>query len=225
MPHKQFKSFRVNLMERKKTALDVWTKKIWIDLDNSPHIPFFNPEYKAMERIYAHFFTSMYSYIDLYIMHLSREIMTKLNDKDYFEFLTGFKPMKNPKERINYLINYFSICKRDKLNEILKGKKWEDTLVTLIEVRDTISHRNPIVTQDILKEKFPILLKQVQQLIDTNMKLEEKSTDPMFTKLFSETLFLFETILLFELIMRNCYSFLALIDQALFKSDFARNKK
>ncbi len=66
-------------------------------------LPFMNPEFKTMEHLYAHFFVSLVTYIDLYTMNLSREIILELDTKDYVEFLKGFNPMKNPKERINFL--------------------------------------------------------------------------------------------------------------------------
>ncbi len=92
----------------------------------------------------------------------------------------------------------------------------------IIDIRDTISHRNPLLTVEDLNENFIEMLQQAQKKSLVIFNQTEEEDNILLSNLLKKYSSKFVVLFLFEDIMRYCYSYLALIDQALFESKFKR---
>lgn len=180
--------------------------------------PFYDPEFKSLERYYAHFFVSLYTYIDLYTMKLYRRINQELTDKDYFELHKRFNAQENPKKRLNTIVRYFKLYKKEVLDkDVLVGKTWETTFDKILEIRDTISHRNPLLSEENLSNSFPELLTKAKKKLKHDFEKADNQYE-WFLEFFNQILPGLAISVLFIDILKECYGYLALIDNIIFEA-------
>ena len=175
--------------------------------------PLYDPDFQMIERMYSHFFTSLYTYFDLYIMKIFQLIIPIIHGKELVDFQDVFKSKKEPKERLNVIATFFKIYNKNILNkEILNDRDWESTLDKVKEIRDTISHRNPIVSLDVLKEKFSKFIIQEKKKIQIEINKFDDEKYKIFIEMLKTSIEGLTISNTFLRIMKNCMAFLALFD-------------
>ncbi len=151
-------------------------------------------------------------------MKLYRKISQTLNDKDFYKLNKRFKEIENPKKRLNTISRYFRLFEKQILNkEVLDGKTWETTFDKLLDIRDTISHRNPLLSEENLINHFPELLTNAKR----KLKLDFEKVDNQYEwilELFNQILPGLSISLLFIDILKECYGYLSLVDNIIFEA-------
>lgn len=183
----------------------------------------FLDELQILPRIIAYFIFALYSYIDVYSMHLVQFLMAISNVEEFYRLLTQFKVGQNPHHRIKEILKGTDAKNlSDPLEHLLEAGHWEThqkAFADLIGLRNHVAHRKPLTTPQEFQKKFPQFSKRAKQEAE---KLQEKvqsvipqetlpsSFSALFLDLFSGDLV--ENFFMIRQLATSCYRYLALID-------------
>lgn len=202
-----------NLSESELTdSLDLFIEK-FLTIDSDKNLDEIIS--KILNIINSYYFLALYAYIDLYSMSLYKFIISQLEEDELYETVIGFNAMENPSKRIWSIKKTLNVIDDEKFDELRNGRTWKESFEMLIELRNFIAHRDPKLRISLLEERFPRALKskakkQIKKVFNHQAFIQLDNQVLSKIKEITESYLL--TLFLLKEIGKECYGYLALID-------------
>ena len=170
---------------------------------------------KFLNQINSYYFLALYAYIDLYSMSIYKYVISNLEEEQLFDIVINFNAMDNPTKRIGCIKKTLNLINETRFNKLLRGRTWKESIEKLIELRNFLAHRDPILRKSLLEEKFPKTVK-TKALKQTKKVFQQEAFNNLNNHVLTKIRKIIEPnlLILFMLIEigKDCYGYLALID-------------
>jgi len=175
----------------------------------------FKERESEITRLNACYFLSFFSYIDHYSTELYRTIISRYCADHSFKLFDSGRPKSRPKELIDRIKKELELDTSSILTKVPKGKPWYTNYIALFKIRHKFAHNEPDARREILEKFFSETTDEAKDTIETIFKKSraEKNQDKDFLDTIEINLKpSFETLYTLTKIGKDCYGYLALID-------------
>ena len=183
--------------------------------DLSNEFKLFKKRELEIKRMNAYYFLAFFSYFDHYSKKLYRAIISRYCANHSFKLFDSSRPKSRPKELIVKIKRELELDKDSILTKNPSSKLWYDNYKALIDIRHKFAHNAPEARHEILDKFFSETIKdakdEIKILFEKSRVEENQNIDLLDTveKNFKSS---FETLYTLTKIGKDCYGYLALID-------------
>ncbi len=187
----------------------------------------------VLSRLIACFVLSLYTYMDVYCMSLFQTLICCSNPEDLFDIYDQLREARNPIKSVESILVILSLSNNKKektllnivnqrINSIPHWKKRKEAFETFKIVRNRVAHREPLLSIEDFKQKFPDF-PEIDKEISKGKEEFEKilNTPHIFLSFAKEFMQKISEIMTIMMIVRavgsESYTYLALIDRLVFE--------
>ncbi len=186
----------------------------------------FKERESEITRMNAYYFLAFFSYIDHYSTELYRTIISRYCAKHSFKLFDKSRPKSRPKDLIARIKKELELDTYSILTKVPSVNSWHTNYIALFKIRHIFAHNKPIARREILERVFSETTNDAKDIIETifNKSRAEKNQDKDFLDTIEINLKpSFETLYTLTKISKDCYGYLALIDN-LIEDYFTTNR-